>query len=91
MHLHFNLDTTGTTNMAELIFESLYNVATLEQQSFNKTSFEIIMNGRTELRPLGLWLVSASKKKSSVAFVRKRTIPTERPPLVGEVSATFCG
>jgi hypothetical protein len=26
-----------------------------------------------------------------VALVRKRTIPTERPPLVGEVSANFCG
>jgi hypothetical protein len=27
----------------------------------------------------------------SVALVRKRTIPTERPPLVSEVSANFCG
>jgi hypothetical protein len=27
----------------------------------------------------------------SVALVRKRTIPTERPPLVGEVNANFCG
>ena len=27
----------------------------------------------------------------SVALVRTRTIPTERPPLVGEVSANFCG
>jgi hypothetical protein len=24
-------------------------------------------------------------------LVRKRNIPTERPPLVGEVSANFCG
>jgi hypothetical protein len=31
------------------------------------------------------------KKKNSVAVVRKQTIPTERPPLVGEVSANFCG
>jgi hypothetical protein len=28
---------------------------------------------------------------NSVVLVRKRTIPTERPPLVGEVSANFCG
>jgi hypothetical protein len=28
---------------------------------------------------------------ASVALVRKRTIPTERPPLVGEVSANLCG
>jgi hypothetical protein len=27
----------------------------------------------------------------SVALVRKRTIPIERPPLVGEVSANLCG
>jgi len=27
----------------------------------------------------------------SVALVRKRTIPKERPPPVGEVSANFCG
>jgi hypothetical protein len=26
----------------------------------------------------------------SVALVRKRTIPTERPPLAGEVGANFC-
>jgi hypothetical protein len=30
-------------------------------------------------------------EKNSVACVRKRTIPTERPLLVGEVSANFCG
>ena len=31
------------------------------------------------------------KKKNYVALVRERTIPTERPPPVGEVSANFCG
>jgi hypothetical protein len=30
-----------------------------------------------------------SEKLNSVAVVRKRTIPTERPPLVGEVSANL--
>jgi hypothetical protein len=30
-----------------------------------------------------------NKKKNSMALVRKRTIPTERPLLVGEVSANF--
>jgi hypothetical protein len=28
--------------------------------------------------------------RNSVASVRERTIPTERPPLVGDVSANFC-
>jgi hypothetical protein len=30
-------------------------------------------------------------KLNSVACVRERTMPIERPPLVGEVSANFCG
>jgi len=30
-------------------------------------------------------------KLNSVALVRERTIPTERPPPVGEFSANFCG
>jgi hypothetical protein len=30
-------------------------------------------------------------KSSSVAWVHERSIPTERRPLVGEVSADFCG
>jgi hypothetical protein len=30
-------------------------------------------------------------KKNSGASVRQRTIPTERPPFVGEVSANFSG
>jgi hypothetical protein len=32
-----------------------------------------------------------TKKLNSMVGVRKRTIPTERPPLVGEVIANFCG
>jgi hypothetical protein len=28
---------------------------------------------------------------NSVVLVSERAIPTERPPLVGEVSANFCG
>jgi len=35
--------------------------------------------------------VMIKKKKNSVALVHARTIPTERPPPVGEVSANFCG
>jgi hypothetical protein len=30
-------------------------------------------------------------KTNSVVLVRKRSIPTERPPLVSEVSANFSG
>jgi hypothetical protein len=31
------------------------------------------------------------QNSNSVAWVRGRTITTEQPPLVGEVSANFCG
>jgi len=37
------------------------------------------------------WVQGFIKKLNSVALVRERTIPTERPPPVGEVSANFCG
>jgi hypothetical protein len=36
-------------------------------------------------------LVLRRRKKNSMVLVRERTIPTERPPLVGEVIANFCG
>jgi len=36
-------------------------------------------------------VITPKTKLNSVALVRTRTIPTERPPPVGEVSANFCG
>jgi hypothetical protein len=36
-------------------------------------------------------LQTLTNKTNSVALVHERTIPTERPPLVGEVSGNFCG
>jgi hypothetical protein len=32
----------------------------------------------------------AMQQTNSVALVRERTIPTERPPVVDEFSANFC-
>jgi hypothetical protein len=37
------------------------------------------------------WFISSAYKTNSVAWVRERTVPTERQPLVDEVSANFCG
>jgi len=59
-------------------------------------------NRQTSMPPVGFEpTISAGKrpytgtgfklKLNSVALVRERTIPTERPPPVGEVSANFCG
>jgi hypothetical protein len=38
-----------------------------------------------------LALLTNKQKTNSVAWVGERTIPTEQLPLVGEVSANFCG
>jgi hypothetical protein len=35
--------------------------------------------------------IHTQKKTNSMVWVRERTIPTERPPLLGEVIANFCG
>jgi hypothetical protein len=41
---------------------------------------------------LRLSLLTKTKKKlNSMVWVRERTISTERPPFLGEVSANFCG
>jgi hypothetical protein len=40
---------------------------------------------------IGGWTWLDAVKKNSMIWVRERTIPTERPPLVGEVIANFCG
>jgi hypothetical protein len=36
-------------------------------------------------------IVFCLTKLNSMVWVRERTIPTERPPLVGEVISNFCG
>jgi hypothetical protein len=38
-----------------------------------------------------LCFLAHHNNNNSVALVRERTIPTKRPPLVGELSANFCG
>jgi hypothetical protein len=48
------------------------------------TSFESFDN-------VHIHMSSESIKKISMVWVRERTIPTERPPPVGEVIANFCG
>jgi hypothetical protein len=36
-------------------------------------------------------MLQNKKQTTSVALARERTVPTEWAPLVGEVSANFCG
>ena len=50
------------------------------------------VQGKKYIQPVKRGTFSGTKLKlNSVALVRERTIPTERPPPVGEVSANFCG
>jgi hypothetical protein len=37
------------------------------------------------------YITMKKRKLNSMVWVRERTIPTKRPPLVGEVIANFCG
>jgi hypothetical protein len=41
--------------------------------------------------PVYVVTYKVNKKLNSMVWVRERTTPTERPPLVGEVIANFCG
>jgi hypothetical protein len=55
----------------------------------SKTSYKF---GNVRIASLYLIIVILeTARKNSGALVRQRTIPTERPPLVGEVSANFSG
>jgi hypothetical protein len=45
----------------------------------------------SSLEETKIYTDSTNNKTNSGALVRQRTIPTERPPLVGEVSANFSG
>jgi hypothetical protein len=64
----------------------LYNTSLLTE---TKTFLKYFNSWRT-VSPYSHFF-SSIWKKNSVAWVCGWTIPTERPPLVGEVSANFCG
>jgi hypothetical protein len=60
----------------------------------NTTTLEATPKQMTPVRILIIYFSITHlniKKLNSVALVRERTIPTERLPPVGEVSANFCG
>ena len=55
----------------------------------NPASAPTQLSGWWEPSPFPTVKRETDLKKNSVALVRTRTIPTERPPPVGEVSANF--
>jgi hypothetical protein len=62
----------------------------LKGKSLQITVFEM---GQIDFEKMntGISIKSNQIITNSVALVRKRTIPTEQPPLVSELSANFCG
>jgi hypothetical protein len=60
---------------------------------FNRFGWYLVLRMHTEHSRMNwrFWIMVLVKKLNSVAVDRKRTIPTERPPLAGEVSAKICG
>jgi hypothetical protein len=74
----------------------LWNISILHHPAF--FSWLYISNFRTQhasdsVRLCNYLLINNNNihKANSVAWVHEGTIPTERPPLVGEVNANFCG
>ena len=59
----------------------------LRNQSIAFVEDSIVRADNTEVDDIS----SHDNNNNSVALVRTRTIPTERLPPVGEVSANFCG
>jgi hypothetical protein len=56
-----------------------------------ETYADATLHVRERCRQHNTWNTKTKKKLNPVVVVLKRTIPIERPPLVGEVSANLCG
>jgi hypothetical protein len=65
-----------------LIFNGLHGVISQKKEIFGTADMRA-SNSTTEIILIEL------VKKNSMASVRKRTIPNERPPLVSEISANY--
>jgi len=77
-----------TRGMALLFSNLKYNALFLITALIQWESFVLPSRFFSSYTSEGLY---KQNKTNSVALVRTRTIPTERPPPVGEVSANFCG
>jgi hypothetical protein len=58
-------------------------------KGIKKCKLKSLITARSYFQMLCLFL--KTNKQNSMVWVRERTMPTERPPLVGEVIANFCG
>jgi hypothetical protein len=72
-------------------YETLVPIGTIQRCIQDKCDFHNYRYGNLKSYSWRINLDKKPKKENAVASVRERTIPIERPPLVGEVSANFCG
>ena len=79
MALHFSRDAKLETRMSQMETLKMQKLQTLMHASLGTADHLHGLEARN----------AYSRYNNSVALVRERTIPTERPPPVGEVSANF--
>jgi hypothetical protein len=77
-------------NNRQFVAMETRNFVISELQSHRYITFSICIEGSYGAVNISGCVVPNRRINNSVALVRKRTIPTERPPLVGEVSANVC-
>jgi len=63
----------------------------LDSNSVARGQIAMFYRSGSKQQAVVTYYVTKKTKLNSVTLVRERTIPTERPPPVGEVSANFCG
>ena len=85
------IKTRGKTIPCEVhsLIISIWNKAELPEE--RKESIIVLSYKKGHKINFSNYRAISKTKLNSVALVRVRTIPTERPPPVGEVSANFCG
>ena len=82
------------TFLVDIAVPNTHNLAkttTDKQNKYQELGNEICAMWKQKAAQVIPLVISSKTKLNSVALVRERTIPTERPPPVGEVSANFCG
>jgi hypothetical protein len=62
-----------------------------EPPKYRWNILNLTVRGRKQKTDMKVPCTYKNFKKYSEAWVHERTIPTGRPPQVGEVSANFCG
>jgi hypothetical protein len=73
------------------VLPTVWKIKKLKSGQGPTKSCGVINRFADEIFLLPRYFITVTKLKTPWPLVRKRTIPPERPPLVGEVSANFCG